>query len=114
MGPACLLCALAGAPSPPCVLAARACCRLLGLRARSFAAREQGQAPEEDLGAADPVELDAGEVEVVRGPAAGGPEQGRGRAGEARAREKEGRPARRGRRIAGDGRGEGGRRTAGS
>ena len=61
--------------------------------ARSFAAREQGQAPEEDLGAADPVELDAGEVEVVRGPAAGGPEQGRGHAGEARAREKDGRPA---------------------
>ena len=83
-------------------------------RAQSFAAREQGQAPEEDLGAADPVKLDAGKVEVVRGPAAGGPEQGRGRAGEARAREKEGRLARRGRRIAGDGRGEGGRRTAGS
>ena len=33
MGLACLLRALAGAPSPPCVLSARPCCRLLGLRA---------------------------------------------------------------------------------
>ena len=213
MGPACLLCALAGAPSPPCVLAARACCRLLGLRAavrarqpapparrrprsaacstrapppapsthagsggsagmgsergrpeipppgrsssssraatsstgeapppegrgrgrrRATGARPpgQGRAAARAHGASPPGSrvrrrrrTSAPRIRSSSMPARSrwsgvppleGRSRGGARAGEARVREKEVRPARRGRRIAGDGRGEGGRRTAGS